>query len=81
MLDIFEPVRNPTAEFQINWPFTKPSPALQGSGRDIPAACQFYLVQMPYSHFALLRAGSRTREERGTSCGWSQGGLGEDGEE
>jgi hypothetical protein len=80
-LYIIEAIGHSAAELQIHGTLADPTPSLKGAWGNVPATSQFYLVHMPYSHFALLRAGSRTREERGICGGRSRGGPGDDGEE
>jgi hypothetical protein len=73
-LNIVYAVRHSAAEFQINRPLAKPAPALKGTRGNVPAASQFFLIQIPHRHRTLLSAGSKTCEEFARYAGRNRGG-------
>jgi hypothetical protein len=46
LLYVVEPVGHSAAELEINGALAEPTPALEGSGRNIPALCELILIEM-----------------------------------
>jgi hypothetical protein len=74
--DIIEAIGHSAAKLEINRPLAEPAPALKGAWRNVPTAGQFYLVQMPYRHRALLRMTSKICEQSGRCAGRNEEGPG-----
>ena len=71
---VFEPVDDPSTDFEIGGAFTGPPPALKCALTDIPAIGQFDLIEVFNSQGVLLGGCSKTWEENGGCGGRSRGG-------